>query len=74
MMCDATWLKAQVLVRVISSICHALESLFVLSLFLHLVLFRVFLLSLLLLPEPGLVPFPFHVDLIEARPHWHSAK
>ena len=43
--------------------CHAPECLFVLSLFLHLFLFRVFLLSLLLLPEPGLLPLPLPCGL-----------
>ena len=59
-MCDTT--LAQVLVRVIPSMCLALsDCLF--SPFSHLVLFRVFLLSLLLLLEPGLVLFPFPCGL-----------
>ena len=66
MMCDTT--LAQVLVRVIRSMCHAPEWLSVLSLSVslslslsfdpHFVLFRVFLYLPLPLPEPWPPPFP----------------
>ena len=65
MMCDTT--LAQMLVRVIPSMCPAPEWLFVLSPFPHLVLFRVFLYLPLLLPEPWLPPFPLLCGCLRSK-------
>ena len=55
--------SAQVLVRVIPSMCHASWVIVCSLLFPHLVPFRGFLLSLLLLPEPGLLFLPLPCGL-----------
>ena len=52
------WLKCWCTLRIIRIVIHVCDVIVCSLLFPHFVLFRVFLLSLLLLPELGLVPFP----------------